>query len=214
MRGRFAPKNPVSWQELQDLLAILDGPNPALLDKVEIRPTNAYPFIPFIAVGKDGATKIVDGRWSLVPNWWNKPLSDFKLTTFNAKVETADTATTFKGAFAKRHCLIPVDYFWEWWGPHAADPKKKQRQEIHRADNYPMVFAGIWDFAKPTDHPDGIVSLTMLTRAAGDDLSPYHKREPITLLPDEWRDWLDLKPGMSVNYSATSETFRFISCPI
>ncbi|GGZ31937.1 SOS response-associated peptidase [Asticcacaulis endophyticus] len=211
MCGRFAPKNPISWQELQDILAIADGPNPALLDKVEIRPTNHYPFI---AVGKDGMTKIVDGRWSLVPNWWDKPLADFKLSTFNAKVETASTAASFRGAFAKRHCLIPVDYFWEWWGPHPTDPKKKQRQEIHRADNHMMAFAGIWDIAKPTDQAEPIISFTMLTRAAGDDLSPYHTREPITLLPDEWRDWLDLKPVESVNLSAPSGTFRFNPSPL
>jgi putative SOS response-associated peptidase YedK len=34
--------------------------------------------------------------------------------TINARVETVDTAPSFRQAFKKRRCLIPVDGFYEW----------------------------------------------------------------------------------------------------
>jgi len=30
-------------------------------------------------------------RWGLVPYWWNKPLKELRLATFNARVETVAT---------------------------------------------------------------------------------------------------------------------------
>ena len=29
-------------------------------------------------------------RWGLVPRWWNKPLKELRMTTFNARAETVE----------------------------------------------------------------------------------------------------------------------------
>ncbi|GGZ32499.1 SOS response-associated peptidase [Asticcacaulis endophyticus] len=213
MCGRFKPKK--TWSELHDILNLLgmEVPQGDLFAeaRLEIRPTNQYPII---RAGKDGTYETAMCRWSLVPYWFKKPLSEFKLTTFNAKIEEAAEKATFKSAFARRHCLISVDSFWEWWGAHPSGAKgKKQRWEISRADNHQMVFAGIWDRAETADGP--IESFTLMTRAAGDDLDAYHTREPVTLVPDEYTAWLNCQPVTSIHPaedqwpSAVKGTFRF-----
>jgi putative SOS response-associated peptidase YedK len=51
-------------------------------------------------------------RWGLIPNWATDPKIAYK--TINARVETVDTAPSYRQAFKKRRCLIPVDGFYEW----------------------------------------------------------------------------------------------------
>jgi putative SOS response-associated peptidase YedK len=221
MCGRFKPKVD-NWAELYELLSMFgqEPPQRDLYEKSEIRPTNNYPVIhERLVKGKPDGYEAELMRWSLIPNWFNKNLADFKLTSFNAKIEEAADKPTFRSAMKHRHCVVPVDYFWEWFGPHPHDAKKKQRQDILRADNHEMVFAGIWDTATLADGVT-IKSFTLMTRAAGDDLTGYHTREPVTLVGDEIKLWLDRKPVPSIDPvpnedgekiwpSATKGTFRF-----
>ena len=51
-------------------------------------------------------------RWGLIPNWAKDPKIAYK--TINARVETVDTAPSYREAFKKRRCLIPADSFYEW----------------------------------------------------------------------------------------------------
>jgi putative SOS response-associated peptidase YedK len=51
-------------------------------------------------------------QWGLIPSWANDPKIGYK--TVNARVETIDTAPSFREAFKKRRCLIPADGFYEW----------------------------------------------------------------------------------------------------
>jgi SOS response associated peptidase (SRAP) len=48
----------------------------------------------------------------LIPNWAKDPKIEYK--TINARVETVDTAQSYRQAFKKRRCLIPADGFCEW----------------------------------------------------------------------------------------------------
>jgi len=57
--------------------------------------------------------------------------------TINARVQTVDTAPSYRQAFKKRRCLIPADGFYEW--------KKvlggKIPYSISMKDDSPFVFA-------------------------------------------------------------------------
>ena len=46
------------------------------------------------------------------PNWVPDPKIAYK--TMNARVETVDTAPSYREAFKRRRCLIPADGFSEW----------------------------------------------------------------------------------------------------
>ena len=50
-------------------------------------------------------------RWGLIPSWAKDPKIAYK--TINARVESVDTAPSYRQAFKKRRCLIPSDGFYE-----------------------------------------------------------------------------------------------------
>jgi len=51
-------------------------------------------------------------RWGLIPYWAKDPKIAYR--TIKARAESVDTAPSFRQAFKKRRCLIPVDSFYEW----------------------------------------------------------------------------------------------------
>jgi SOS response associated peptidase (SRAP) len=77
-------------------------------------------------------------KQGLIPNWSKDPKIAFK--TINARAETADTAPSYREAFKKRRCLIPVDGFYEWKVPGGKIP-----YSISMKDDSPFVFAGLWE---------------------------------------------------------------------
>jgi putative SOS response-associated peptidase YedK len=71
-------------------------------------------------------------RWGLIPYWAKDPKIAYK--TINTRVETVDTAPSFREAFKKRRCLIPVDGFFKWKKVLAG----KIPYSIGMADNSPF----------------------------------------------------------------------------
>src|SRR5205823_1704453 len=50
-------------------------------------------------------------RWGLIPNWCTDRSGGRK--PINAKAETVSTLPTFREAYRKRRCILPVDGFYE-----------------------------------------------------------------------------------------------------
>jgi putative SOS response-associated peptidase YedK len=51
-------------------------------------------------------------RWGLIAYWCEDPKGGRK--PINAKCETVSTLPSFREAYRKRRCLLPVDGFFEW----------------------------------------------------------------------------------------------------
>lgn len=92
---------------------------------------------------EDGSWVLEKMRWGLVPLWRSgKPLKDtgkgkgdgFKLTTFNARVETCGTASTFRESFKKRRCIVPASAWYEWTGEKGSKTKHTFRRDLVRRD--------------------------------------------------------------------------------
>lgn len=146
-------------------------------------------------IDDDGQWVLEKMRWGLIPFWRSgKPLRDtekgkgdgFKLTTFNARCEGVATASTFKGAFARRRCIVPASAWYEWTG----DKGSKVKHTFKRADDGLIWFGGIWDRCTTTDKGE-ISSFTIITGPSEGWLTDYHDRAPMILEPDEWGLWLD-----------------------
>jgi putative SOS response-associated peptidase YedK len=80
-------------------------------------------------------------RWGLIPSWWQKPLKDMKLATFNARAETLAEKPMFRAAFKSNRCLIPASGYCEWHDT----PDGKQPCYFTRADGQPVTIAGFCD---------------------------------------------------------------------
>jgi len=154
-------------------------------------PTNAEPSwnvaptqrAPVLRRNPEGQRQIDRLTWGLVPNW-TKSLKEAR-RPINARSETVRTSGMFKGAFARRRCLVPVDLFYEW----VAVPDGKQPYAITRADDDPLVFGGVWESWKA---PDGSLLRTyaIVTTTANAEMSALHDRMPVVLERRDWPAWL------------------------
>jgi putative SOS response-associated peptidase YedK len=79
-------------------------------------------------------------RWGLVPYWCEDPTGGRK--PINAKCETVRTPASFREAYRRRRCLVPVDGFFEW--KSIKGQKAKQPYSIAMKDGSP-VGGGLWE---------------------------------------------------------------------
>jgi putative SOS response-associated peptidase YedK len=134
----------------------------------------------------------VAGRWGLVPRGTQDAARQLKLSTFNARSETAARSYTFGGAWRRaQHCIIPAEFIYEAdWRSGRHVPTR-----IGRADGEPLGLAGLWD---RWDCPEGpVLSYTMLTINADDHafMRRFHrpgdeKRMVVVLRPQDYDAWL------------------------
>jgi putative SOS response-associated peptidase YedK len=131
-------------------------------------------------------------RWGLVPYW----STDLKIgnKTINARVETVDTAPSYRQAFKKRRCLVPADGFYEW----KKVPGGKVPYSIGMKDGSPFVFAGLWDGWKDPATGTWLHTCTIITGQPNDFVREIHTRMPIILPEEHHRSWLSGEAGKEV----------------
>ena len=105
---------------------------------------------------------------------------------FNARSETLSQRPAFRAAFAERRCLIPANGFYEW----RSDGGGKTPMWIHREDEQPFAFAGIYNI-RPNE------AASVITCAPNALMSPIHNRMPVILSDDRYDDWLDPDADMN-----------------
>jgi putative SOS response-associated peptidase YedK len=131
-------------------------------------------------------------RWGLVPSWSKDAKGGARM--INARAETVAVKPAFRGAFARRRCIIPADGYYEWQA--AADEKVKQPFYIYRSDGGILAFAGIYelwrDGSLPPDHEDAwLWTTSIITTEATDEIGRIHDRTPMVVPQQSWDDWLD-----------------------
>ncbi len=193
MCGRFDTSH-LTWADIHNQLVPwgkVRTPPLNIEPDPDVRPTTQQLF----ARLDEGEWLVEKGRWGLVPYWRNgKPLKDtakgandgWKMTTFNARCEGVATASTFKGAFARRRCLVPATAWYEWTGEKGS----KTKHTFRRADGGIIWFAGIWDRCTTPDAGD-VTSFTILTGPSAEMLADYHDRAPVILEPEDFDVWMD-----------------------
>jgi putative SOS response-associated peptidase YedK len=181
MCGRFTQQRPTS-----ELAEIFDADN-LVQDEgghFNVAPTDEAA----VVVQRDDKRAIVRYRWGLVPHW----AAEAKIAgrTFNARAETVAVTPTFRAAFRRRRCVVPVDSFYEW----KREDGVRQPYRIASADGAPLALAGLW--AGWRDPADGTVrrTFTIVTTTANDAIRDLHDRMPVILGSDAWATWLDPRP--------------------
>ncbi len=134
-------------------------------------------------------------RWGLVPSWAKDPSVGSRM--INARVETVADKSAFARPFATRRALIPADGYYEWRKPGPDRPgSRKQPYYLHLGDDAIVALGGLYEFwrdkTRSDDDPDRwLVSVTILTRPATEELAFIHDRQPVMLPRSAWDAWLD-----------------------
>ncbi len=130
-------------------------------------------------------------RFGLIPQWakggkaevWKK----FMLT-FNARCETVFELASYRLPVRQQRCLIPVRGWHEW-------PDRTTPYFIHRADDEPVLLAGIWDVWESRDPADAaggavVTSMSVVTTPPGRYMAKFHDRSPLILEGDSALAWM------------------------
>ena len=108
------------------------------------------------------------------------------IKTINARVETIDTAPSYREAFKKRRCLIPADSFYEW----KKIPGGKIPYAIGMQDDSPFVFAGLWEAWKDPSTDEWLRTCSIITGETNELVAQVHTRMPVILPEEQHAKWL------------------------
>lgn len=166
--------------------------------------------------GEQAARTLAVARWGLVPSWAKDRSIGSRL--INARSETLSEKPAFRRAYASRRCLVPADGYYEWYLTSELKAGKPVKQPFYLTprDGRVLPMAGLYEWwpdpAKAEDDPDRwLLSCTVITTAAADEIGVIHDRMPLVVQADDWAAWLDptladagelLHPAADVGLSA------------
>jgi len=180
MCGRFTLRASASVVAEQFGLFDFEPPRP----RYNIAPTQPVAVVRHSPKSLEAPRELVMLRWGLTPSWATDPKIGNRL--INARSETVADKPAFRAAFRRRRCLVAADGFYEWRRAGAT----KQPYFIHRADDRPFAFAGLWERWEGPDHTV-LETCALITTEANELMAPIHDRMPVILSPDDYALWLD-----------------------
>jgi len=176
---------------IADLFSARDGIG-TFTPRYNVGPTRD---LPVLRINPNRGTRHVDAlHWGLVPSWARD--ASQSASCVNARAETLSSKPSFRDAFARRRCIVPIDGFYEW--QHQAG--QKLPYAFARTDRSLMLCAGIWEFWQSAGTT--IRSVAIVTTDANADVAPIHHRMPLILEPDQVPAWLGESPATSAELHA------------
>lgn len=172
----------------------------AMVDGLDVRDSrlsnyprrwNGAPSQEFLVIRRNHATgeRSLDLlKWGLIPYWCEDPKGGRK--PINAKSETVARLPTFREAYRKRRCILPVDGFYEW----KATKHGKQPYAIAIKDRSPFGIAALWENWRDPSSREWVRTFVLLTTPATQLIAPIHDRMPAILNPADYEQWLGLEP--------------------
>lgn len=154
---------------------------------------------PILIKNEDGNYEVIDAEFSLIPPWWNPEKAPKKtknnrpvFATHNARLESIDEKPTFKDSFQKRHCIVPVQDFYEssLFGEQFAGNR------IKLTTGGTLLAAGCYSNWLDKATGELIHSFTIITSIPNEQiLDCGHDRMPVFLDRKMAIEWLDSSGG-------------------
>jgi putative SOS response-associated peptidase YedK len=150
-----------------------------------VAPTQEVPVVRL----RKGSRQGIRLRWGLIP-YFAQGIAP-KYSTINARIETVQTAPSYRGSWNRgQRCLVVAQGFYEW--QTQADGKSRVPYYIHLNDQEIFAFAGLWD-ASRTAQGVWVESCVHLTMPANQLLGEIHNtqhRMPAILAREDREAWL------------------------
>jgi putative SOS response-associated peptidase YedK len=165
----------------------LHGPPAWVTTSYNIAPTQQVPVMRM----EDGGPVAAMVRWGLIPSFARGQPGKF--STINARIESFETAPSFRTAWKRgQRCIQPASGFYEW---HLDAQGRKTPYLITLADQGLFAFAGLWD-RSVRDDGAVIESCTHITLPANELMADIHnggnhpRRMPAILRREDHEIWL------------------------
>ncbi len=179
MCGRFTRE--YTWKEVHAFLSVLESSTGEPLPlSYNVAPTQDSAIA---RLDENGQREIVIARWGLIPHWADDPSIGNRM--INARGETLGSKPSFRAAYARRRCLVPISGFYEWQKIAGG----KQPWYIHPSRSSIICLAGLWEHWDKGDRP--IESFTIITTSANEAIRKLHDRMPVILAPEQFDVWLN-----------------------
>jgi putative SOS response-associated peptidase YedK len=174
----------------------------AILEGMDVRDTRVHNYPPrwngapsqdLLVIRRNHETSVVSLdplRWGLIPYWCQDPKGGRK--PINAKCETVATLPTFRDAYRRRRCIVPVDGFFEWKA--VKGQKAKQPYAIAMKDGSPFGLGGLWENWKDPTSGEWLRTFAIITTDANELVAEIHDRMPLILGPADYNRWLSDEP--------------------
>ena len=176
MCGRYTRH--YTWEEVRDFLDLRFPDVTGLRAAYNVAPTRRAPIVRLSEHGRALEMAV----WGLVPHWASDPSIGSRL--INARAETIAEKPSFREAFKRRRCVVPVSGFYEW-----ARTGRREPHHITRADGAIMCLAGLWERWSKGDQP--LETFTIVTTEANAQIAGIHPRMPVVIEPEDVAAWLD-----------------------
>ena len=115
--------------------------------------------------------------WGFFPDWIKNQKNSKPL--FNTRWETVQEKRTFKAAFKKHRCLVPISGWYEWKNVN----DEKQPYFFYK-QNELLKAAGLYWLRSSGD-----IEFSIITKEAEDNLLTIHNRTPLILNNDSKKLW-------------------------
>lgn len=180
MCGRYVLS---SWSDVIDQLGLtLEEPD-WFEARYNVAPTQIEPVL--MRRAPEAPLDAAPMQWGLVPHWADD--LKFGARCINARSETAHTKPSFRDAFTRRRCVVPVTGFYEW----RRVGKERRPYFVHDERGLPLLFAGLWSTWRDAAAERNVETFTVLTREAEGALTEIHDRMPVCLEPQDAHHWTD-----------------------
>ena len=124
--------------------------------------------------------------WGLIPYWCKDAGGGRK--PINAKSETVASLPTFRDAYARRRCLLPIENFFEW--KTVKGQRTKQPYAIAMKSGEPFALAAIWENWRLPGAEEWLRTFCVLTTNANELVSDIHDRMPVIIARSAYDRWL------------------------
>jgi putative SOS response-associated peptidase YedK len=124
--------------------------------------------------------------WGLISHWCQDASGGRR--PINAKAETVAALPSFRDAYRRRRCLLPVDNFFEWKAIKGA--RAKQPYAIAMKSGEPFGLAAIWENWQRPGSEEWVRTFAVITTAANELVSDIHDRMPVIIPPVAYERWL------------------------
>ncbi len=150
--------------------------------------------------------KLTMATWGFFPDWIKNQKNSKPL--FNTRWETVQEKRTFKAAFKKHRCLVPISGWYEWKNVN----DEKQPYFFYK-QNELLKAAGLYWLRSSGD-----IEFSIITKEAEDNLLTIHNRTPLILNNDSqklWTSHIDLnnlysdiskQKNLSINFHRVSKS--------